>query len=473
MKKVLVLDIGKTSGKALLCSYEDKSFVATTVYRFTNTIINSGGKIYRNIDALLREIDRALDKAEIYGFDAVSVNALGGDFVLTGKGGEIILRPLVKQEPLTEKEKDDIRKKITEQNLYLKSGVIQKKFGTLYRLLTVQEREPALLAKAASFMMTADLINYHLTGKQTCEYTSAASTGLVDINAKDWNFDTINIFGFPKKLFGKIVMPGEKIGNLKNSAYGREVPVFAAPSYGDAAAITAVPSAEKKFAYIDCGERSVMGTELTEPIITEKTFVNRLSNCGGSGGAVVFSQNTTGTYFLQECRRYFNSNGEVFTFNDMEAFAKSAPSFVARLNLRDPSFKKSGNMPQKVQNYCEATGQTKPKSIAQTLRIIYESIAADFAAAMEEMERITGDTYPAVYIFGGGSKDSFLCQLIANATGRTVVAGPTDAVAIGNAMSSLMALGEIKNISQARSIVRRGEDIREFLPELYDGDGRR
>ena len=143
------------------------------------------------------------------------------------------------------------------------------------------------------------------------------------------------------------------------------------------------------------------------------------------------------------------------------------------MNLRDPSFKKSGNMPQKVQNYCEATGQTKPKSIAQTLRIIYESIAADFAAAMEEMERITGDTYPAVYIFGGGSKDSFLCQLIANATGRTVVAGPTDAVAIGNAMSSLMALGEIKNISQARSIVRRGEDIREFLPELYDGDGRR
>lgn len=473
MKKVLVLDIGKASGKALLCSYEDKSFVATTVYRFTNTIINSGGKIYRNIDALLREIDRALDKAEIYGFDAVSVNALGGDFVLTGKGGEIILRPLMKQEPLTEKEKDNISKKITEQNLYLKSGVIQKKFGTLYRLLTVQEREPALLAKAASFMMTADLINYHLTGKQTCEYTSAASTGLVDINAKDWNFDTINIFGFPKKLFGKIVMPGEKIGNLKNSAYGREVPVFAAPSHGDAAAITAVPSAEKKFAYIDCGERSVMGTELTEPIITEKTFENRLSNCGGCGGAVVFSQNTTGTYFLQECRRYFNSNGEVFTFNDMEAFAKSAPSFVARLNLRDPSFKKSGNMPQKVQNYCEATGQTKPKSIAQTLRIIYESIAADFAAAMEEMERITGDTYPAVYVFGGGSKDSFLCQLIANATGRTVVAGPTDAVAIGNAMSSLMALGEIKNISQARSIVRRGEDIREFLPELYDGDGRR
>ncbi|MCM1299638.1 MAG: FGGY family carbohydrate kinase [Firmicutes bacterium] len=473
MKKVLVLDIGKTSGKALLCSYENKSFAATTVHCFAGTTVNNGGKSYRNIEGLLKEIDRALDKAQIYGFDAVSVNALGDDFVLADKNGNLLLKPLVKQEPLTEKEREEIGKKITEQELYMRSGVIQKKFGTLYRLLSVQAREPALIAKASSFMMIADLINYHLTGKQVCEYTSAASTGLVDLKVGDWSYDTINLLGFPKKLFGKIAKPGERIGTLKGSYADKEIPVFAAPSYGDAAAIMAVPSTEKKFAYIDCGERSVMGTELTAPVITDKTFGDRLSNCGGCGGAVVFSQKTTGTYFLQECRRYFNSNGEVFTFNDMEAFAKSAPPFVAKINLRDPSFNKSGNMPQKVQNYCETTGQTKPKSIAQTLRIIYESIAADFSVALEEMERITADTYPSVYVFGGGSKDSFLCQLIANATGRTVVAGPTDAVAIGNAMSSLMALGEIKNAVQARSIVRRGEDIREFVPEMYDGDGRR
>ncbi len=475
MKKVLVLDIGTKSGRAVLCSYENKSFVSTEVHHFALSCITFKGKTYRNTEALLKEIDRAIDKAEIYGFDAVSVSASGEDFVIMDKDEKLLLRPVISQEILNEKERAGISAKISNKDLYLKSGVFQKKFGALYRLLVVQQRTPALLAKANCVMMTADLINYHLTGKIVNEYTAASVTGLMNIRQKDWDYDLINIFGFPKKLFGKITMPGEKIGNLKKeyNIKGKEIPVFAAPSCGDAAAILAVPSTEKKFAYIDCGERSVMGTEISEPIITEKTFEDGMTNCGGYGGSVIFSQNTAGTYFLRECRRYFNSNGEVFTFNDMEAFAKSAPQFVARINLRDPSFKKSGNMPQKVQNYCEATGQTKPKSIAQTLRIIYESIAYDFVTAMEEMEKITGDTYSAVYIFGGGAKDSFLCQLIANATGRTAVAGPMGAVAIGNAMSSLIALGEIKGPMEARAIVRRGEDIREFTPEYYDGNGRR
>lgn len=473
MKKVLVLDIGKASGKALLCSYENKSFVSTTVYRFSAASLNGTDKNYRNVEGLLREIDRALDKAAIYGFDAVSVNFSGSDFVLAEKNGNILSRPVVKHENLTEKERNEIGRKVSYQELYNASGMVQNKHGALYRLLTIQAREPAIIAKANSFMMLADLVNYRLTGKWVNEYTSAASTGLLDTKTKDWNYDIINSLGFPKKIFGKIVMPGEKIGKLKDGYSNKEIPVFAAPSYGDASAIMAVPSTEKKFAYIDCGESSVMGTEINEPIITEETFEKGLSNCGGGCESIVFSRKVTGTYFLQECRRYFNYNGEVFTFNDMEAFARSAPPFVARLNLRDPSFKGKGNMPQKVTNYCEATGQTKPKSIAQTLRIIYESIAADFAAALEEMERITGDTYSAVYMFGGGAKDKFLCQLLADATGRTVVAGPTEAAAIGNAMSSLIAMGEIAGPSQARLIVRRGEDITEFIPGLYEGDGRR
>ena len=134
---------------------------------------------------------------------------------------------------------------------------------------------------------------------------------------------------------------------------------------------------------------------------------------------------------------------------------------------------KSGDMPKKVRDYCEKTGQTRPKSLAQTLRIIYESLAAEFVVTLEALENITSYTYPAVYIFGGGSKDDFLCQLTANATGRTVIAGPTEATAIGNAMSTLITLGEIKDAAEARSIVKRGSQLREFLPNFADGEGRR
>ncbi|MDE6724802.1 MAG: rhamnulokinase, partial [Ruminiclostridium sp.] len=295
----------------------------------------------------------------------------------------------------------------------------------------------------------------------------------IDPKTKDWDWELIEKLELPKKLFGKIVMPGEKIGLLKANYTNRTVPVFAAPSHDTASAVLAVPSEEKKFAYISCGTWALFGTELNEPIISKETFESSLTNEGGYGGTTTFLKNITGTWFLQECRKYFNSVGEIFTFNDMEAFARSAPPRVATIDPNDPSFLKGGNIPKKVAEYCERTGQTKPKTIAQTLRIIYESLAAEFAKTLDDLEKITGNTYPTVYIIGGGSKDRFLCQLTADATGRTVVAGPSEATAIGNAMCTLIALGEIKDVKDARAIVRRGAEVNEFLPDFDDGDGRR
>lgn len=326
--------------------------------------------------------------------------------------------------------------------------------------------------------MMPDLINFFLTGKMVNEYTEATTTGLIDPKTKDWNWELISRLKFPKKLFGKIVMPGEIIGELKACYTSRTVPVYAAPSHDTASAVLAVPSEEKKFAYISCGSWALFGTELEEPIISKDTFESDITNEGGYGGTVTFLKNIKGTWFLQECRKYFNSLGEIFTFNDMEAFASSAPSGVAKINPNDPVFNADQNsrvinIPKKVAEYCERTGQNRPKSIAQTLRIIYESLANEFAKTLDNLEKITGNAYPTVYMVGGGSKDRLLCQLTANATGRIVIAGPSEATAIGNTMSTLIAMGEIKNVKEARAIVRRGTEVVEFLPDFGDGDGRR
>ena len=265
------------------------------------------------------------------------------------------------------------------------------------------------------------------SGKMTNEYTEATTSGLIDPKTKNWDFELIERLGLPKRIFGRLIMPGEKIGDLKAGYTNRIVPVFAAPSHDTASAVLAVPSEEKHFAFISCGTWALFGAELEEPIINKDTFESELTNEGGYGGSITFLKNITGTWFLQECRKYFNSVGEIFTFNDMEAFARSAPPHIAKINPNDPSFLKGGNIPKKVAEYCERTGQARPKSIAQTLRIIYESLAAEFAKTLDDLERITGQSYPNVYIVGGGSKDKLLCQLTADATGRTVIAGPSEA----------------------------------------------
>lgn len=473
MKKVLIFDFGGSSGRALLCSYENKSFVSTEIHRFNNAPIVSGGKSCWNIDMIFREVDKAIDKAADYGFDAVSIDTWGVDFALLDENGKFVQKPVCYRDGRTDGVPEKLFEEIPEKELYMRSGIKQMQINTMYQLLAIREKEPNVLESAYHMLMMPDLIAYKLTGETVNEYTEATTTGLIDPKTKNWDWELIDRLKLPRRIFGKIVKPGSRIGCLKAEYTDREIPVFAAPSHDTASAVLAVPSSEKRFAYISCGTWALFGTELKEPIINDLSFESDLTNEGGYGGTVTFLKNITGTWFLQECRRYFNANGEVFTYNDMEAFARSAPPFIAKINPNDPSFLKSGDMPKKVLEYCEKTGQTKPKSIAQTLRVIYESLAAEFSKTLEDLEKITGYTYPAVYIFGGGSKDGFLCQLTADATGRTVIAGPTEATAIGNAMSTLIALGEIKDIAEARMIVRRGAEVKEFLPDLTDGEGRR
>ncbi len=473
MKKVLIFDFGGSSGRALICSYENKSFVSAEIHRFANSPVTVDGKLCWNTDMLLKEIDKAIDKAQNYGFDAISVDTWGVDFALVDDGGNFVQKPVCYRDGRTDGLPQKLFESIPEKELYFRSGITQMQINTMYQLLAMKLREPEKLNSDCHLLMMPDLINYRLTGIMANEYTEATTTGLIDPRTKDWDWEIIDRLGLPKKIFGKIIMPGEKIGSLKAEYACQDIPVFAAPSHDTASAILAVPSSEKKFAYISCGTWALFGTELTEPVINDESFKSGLTNEGGYGGTTALLKNITGTWFLQECRKYFNSNGEIFTYNDMEAFARSAPPFIAKINPNDPTFLKSGDMPRKVVAYCEKTGQNKPKTIAQTLRVIYESLAAEFAVTLDDLERLTGNTYPAVYIFGGGSKDKFLCQLTADATGRIVVAGPAEATAIGNAMSALIALGEIKDAAEARAIVRRGSEVKEFLPDLSDGDGRR
>lgn len=473
MKKVLIFDFGGSSGRALLCSYENKSFISTEIHRFANTPVTLEGKSCWNMDMIFKEIDKALDKAENFGFDAVSVDTWGVDFALMSHEGEFVQRPVCYRDGRTDGIPEKVFKDIPKIDLYMRSGITQMQINTLYQLAAMQEQDRDRLERADRLLMMPDLINFHLTGKMINEYTEATTSGLIDPKTRDWDYRLIERLGFPKRIFGKLIMPGEKIGDLKAGYTNRIVPVFAAPSHDTASAVLAVPSEEKNFAFISCGTWALFGAELEEPVINKDAFESELTNEGGYGGSITFLKNITGTWFLQECRKYFNSVGEIFTFNDMEAFARSAPSHIARINPNDPSFLKGGNIPKKVAEYCERTGQARPKSIAQTLRIIYESLAEEFAKTLDALEKITGRSYPNVYIVGGGSKDKLLCQLTADATGRTVIAGPSEATAIGNAMSTLIALGEIEDAEHARAVVRRGAEVKEFLPDFSDMDSRR
>lgn len=466
MKKVLVFDFGASSARAMLCCYNGKRIVSHEIHRFANKPVTVLGKLCWDIDNLFKEVKKAISKAG--DFDAVSVDTWGVDFALMNKTGEFVEKPVHYRDERTKGVPEKVWEIIGEKELYKRTGIQFMRFNTIYQLYSVKTEAPELFELADHLLMMPDVICNYLTGEFKNEYTEATTTQLINPVTRDWDWELIDRLGFPQKLFGEIIKPGDVYGYLKPEFCGKEVPVIAAPSHDTASAVVAIPAEEKDFAFISCGTWTLFGTELEKAIPTEEAMAYGLTNEGGYGNTTTFLKNIMGMWLIQECKRYYQEKGDMFTYDQLEVFAKSAVSVGAFINPNAEDFAEPGNMPEKIQRYCERTGQPVPKSVGQILRVIYESLSLEFARTLNGIEKITGKTYPTVYMFGGGSKDALLCRLTANATGRTVCAGPSEATAEGNSISALIKLGEIADVPAARSIMRNSGCTKIYEPDGMD-----
>ena len=168
-----------------------------------------------------------------------------------------------------------------------------------------------------------------------------------------------------------------------------------------------------------------------------------------------------GLWMLQSLRR---EGGEGATFQVLEQQARQAAEFPSRVDVNDGRFLAPENMGEAIRSLCRETGQPVPETMGQLGSCVYHSLAESYAAGVEELSRLTGRTYTAVNIVGGGSRDTYLNQLTANATGLPVYAGPTEGTALGNLIVQMLAAGEFPDLAAARKAIRHSFEIKEVFP---------
>jgi rhamnulokinase/L-fuculokinase len=242
------------------------------------------------------------------------------------------------------------------------------------------------------------------------------------------------------------------------------VPVVAVASHDTASAVMAVPATEEKFIFISCGTWSLFGTECAEPVINEHSKTCNLTNELGFGASVTFLKNIIGLWLIQETRRQFIREGREYTYAQMEEMARKSRPFTCFIDPDAPEFVPIGDIPGRVREFCKKTGQTIPASDGEIIRCIYESLTMKYRFAFEQIKSCTNESYKAIHIVGGGTKDSFLCQMTADAANLPVIAGPIEATAMGNATAQLVALGQLSNLEQARFVIRNSFKPLEYLP---------
>ena len=467
MEWYLGIDIGASSGRHILGWLEDGKLCLEEIYRFENGAKEKNGRLCWEMDRLFSEILAGIRRCGELGKapKTVSIDTWGVDFALLDEDGNLLGDTVAYRDSRTQGMDKKAGERISSQELYEKTGIQKQIFNTLYQLLAVKEQEPEHFKKAEHFLMVPDYLQYLLTGMRKNEYTNASTTQLLNAQTRDWDYDLLERMGIPQKWFQKPEQPGTIVGEFLPEIaekVGFSAKVVLSPSHDTASAVLAVPVPGS--IYISSGTWSLMGAELKAPNCTEESRRCNFTNEGGYGGTIRWLKNIMGLWMLQSLRRELPVKK---SFDEICQLAQQAAAQgeIPQVDVNDESFLSPKSMTQAVDEWCRSHGQPVPKNERERFACVYQSLAACYRDTAKEMEEVSGGEFNCINLVGGGSQDEYLNQLTANATGKTVYAGPTEATAIGNILCQMMADGVLSSVEEARQTVKESFPIHTFTPQ--------
>ncbi len=474
--KVLAFDFGASSGRAMLFTFDGEKLDIEEMHRFSNDPVMIGGHFHWDILRLFFEIKQGINKTVLAGhsdIQAIGIDTWGVDFGLFDKNGKLLGNPYHYRDTRTNGMEELADKTIGKEYIFEKTGIQFNFFNTLFQFMAMKEEGDPILDIADKMLFVPDIFNYLLTGEMKNEYSIASTSQLLDVHTKTWDTELMEKAGIPSDIFCDIVMPGTIIGELTDDLCEElgcpKIPVIAVGSHDTASAVASVPVTEDyKYAYISTGTWALMGSEIDEPRVSDVTYQYNFTNEGGVCNKIRFLKNIMGLWIIQESKRQWAREGKNFSFDDLEQAAWAAEPFKCFIDPDDETFATPGNMPKKIRQFCEKTGQYVPQGEGEIIRCIAQSLAFKFRMVADAIEEITGEPLKAVHMVGGGIKDTMVCRFTASATGKTVLAGPVEATSTGNAVMQLMALGKIDGLMEGRSIVKNSFPIKTYEPEDAD-----
>ncbi len=476
LTKVLAFDFGASSGRAMLFTFDGEKLEIEEMHRFSNDPVMIGKSFHWDVLRLFFEIKQGINKTVLAGhtdIKAIGIDTWGVDFGLFDKDGKMLGNPYHYRDTRTDGMMEYADKTIGNKYIFDRTGIQFNFYNTLFQFMAMKKENDPLLSVADKMLFMPDIFNYLLTGVMKNEYSIASTSQLLEVNSKTWDKELMEKAGIPADIFCDIIMPGEVVGMLSDDICEElgcpKIPVIAVGSHDTASAVASVPVTEDyKYAYISTGTWALMGSELDTPNVSETTFSYNFTNEGGVCGKIRFLKNIMGLWIIQESKRQWAREGKNFSFDDLEKAAWAAEPFRCFIDPDYIDFATPGNMPKKIRDFCERTGQYVPKSEGEIIRCVAQSLALKFRMVTDAMEDVIGEPLSAVHMIGGGIKDTMVCRFTASATGKKVLAGPVEATSTGNAAVQLMALGKVKDLTEARQIVKNSFPIKTYEPEDAD-----
>lgn len=454
------VDLGATSGRVILATIAEGKISMEEIHRFADPIIQMQGHFYWDFPAIYKSVVEGLAKIAASGvaIESIGIDTWGVDFAMFGEDGALLRLPYCYRDPHTTDAPEKFFERMPRKELYEKTGIQIMNFNSVFQFDTLRRNNCSALNAADKILFIPDALAYLLTGEAVTEYTIASTAQMIDPRTKLWDEDILNLLGLSADKFGRMVMPGQKIGQLtaevqRLTGLGA-VPVVAVASHDTGSAVAAVPAEDESYAYLSSGTWSLMGIESAEPIISERSFELNFTNEGGIEGTIRVLKNICGMWLLERCRAEWPEMG----YAELIAAAESAESFRSLINPDAKCFANPESMTTAIVDYCNATNQPAPETIGQFVRCIFDSLALRYRQVVEMLRELSPVAIEKLYVIGGGARNQMLNQCTANAIGIPVETGSSESTAVGNVMMQAKWAGVVDSISQMRAMIRESLD---------------
>ncbi len=468
------VDLGAESGRVMLARFDGATLALEEIYRFPNLPVRAHTTLQWDILRLWSDIQHGLGMCAHQAngpLTSLGVDTWGVDFGLLGRDGHLLGNPVHYRDSRTDGMMEEAFRQVPRAEIFEQTGIQFMPINSLYQLFTLAQSHAPALEAATTLLTIPDLFNFWLSGSIANEFSNATTTQCFNPRTYTWAIPLLERLGIPAHIFGSIVQPGTLLGPVRPAvaeALGLgEVPVIAPATHDTGSAVAAVPM-DGPAAYLSSGTWSLMGVEVSHPVINDLSLGYNFTNEGGVYGTFRLLKNIMGLWLIQECRRDWAALGQEYTYTGLMQLAEDSPAFASFILASDNRFLAPGEMPERIRAYCRETGQPAPDSAGAITRCAIESLALEYRWVVERLEELSGQRLPIIHIIGGGAQNALLNQFTADATGCQVMAGPQEATALGNVLVQAIAGGHLASVPEGRALVRHSFPVQTFDPHPSD-----
>jgi rhamnulokinase len=474
MTTVAAVDLGAESGRVAKVTFDGTRLDLEVVNRFTHTPADDDGVLRWDLPTLWSGVQDGLATLAAdtrNSVASVGVDAWGVDYGLIDAEGALVDNPTCYRDHRQVDAYDEALDAIGARRLYAATGVQVIPINTVFALASDARTRPERLRRAATLLMLPDVFHHLLSGTSVTEYSAASTSGCYDMAENRWATELLDELGIPTHMLPEVVAPGTEIGPLIDDLATGALSgarVVMPPGHDTASAVVGTPLADPAGLYISSGTWSLVGIEAPHPVITDQTQTRNITNEGGYAGTIRLLRNVAGLWVLQSCRRAWRAQGSAYTYPELVELALAARPLLSIINPDAPDFLDGRDTPTRIQAYCAATGTPVPDTPGEIVRCVLDSLALSYRAVVDDLQDATGQPIPSINIVGGGSNNTLLSQLTADATGLPVHCGPVEATALGNAATQLVALGELAGLAEIREVVSASTPMTTYDPQGGD-----